>query len=107
VPPCQGPNLALARLTQHLLEKLTILKLVLDGVAVVAAWLLQELLKVVIVALSLAHSVSRCNCVGVVATSVPPLLLVLCRGGALVLLRTLGLSYGLAIGEDYPDRLLA
>jgi hypothetical protein len=39
--------------------------------------------------------------------SVPPLSLVLCHGGALILLRTLGLSHGLAIGEDRPDHLLA
>jgi hypothetical protein len=46
-------------LTQHQLEELAILELMLDGVAVIGARLLQELLKMVIVALSLACSVGR------------------------------------------------
>jgi hypothetical protein len=48
------PALALARLTQHALEKLAVLELVLDGIAMIGAWLFQELLEVVGVALSLA-----------------------------------------------------
>jgi hypothetical protein len=73
----------------------------------IGAWLIQELLEVVVVALPLACSVGRCDCVGVGATLVPPLPLILHCGGALVLLCTLGLSHGPTIGEDCPDRLLA
>jgi hypothetical protein len=40
----------------------------LDRVAVVGAWLLQELFEMVVVALSLARSVGRCDRVGVGAT---------------------------------------
>jgi hypothetical protein len=58
------PALALAGLTKYLLEELAILELVLDGVAVVGAPLLQELLEMVVVALSLACSVSRCDVLG-------------------------------------------
>jgi hypothetical protein len=47
---------------------------VLDGVAVVGARLLQGLLEMVIVALSLAHSIDRCDRVGVGVTWVPLLL---------------------------------
>jgi hypothetical protein len=75
------PALALAGLTQHPLEEFAILKLVLDRVAMVGARFLQELLEVVIVALSLARSVGRYDCVGVRVTPVPPLPLVLRRGG--------------------------
>jgi hypothetical protein len=71
------PAIALAGLIQHPLEEFTILELVLEGVAVVGARLLQELLKMVVVALSLACSVGHCDRVGVGATSVPLLLLLL------------------------------
>jgi hypothetical protein len=60
----------------------------------------------VIVALSLARLVGRCDRIGVGATSVPLCLLLRC-GGTLILLRPPGLSYGSAIGEDHPDHLLA
>jgi hypothetical protein len=43
---------------------------VLDGVAVIGAWLFQELLKMVSIALSLAHAVDRRDRVGVVTTPV-------------------------------------
>jgi hypothetical protein len=101
------PTLALARLTQHALEKFVVLKLMLDGVVVVGARLLQELLEVVVVALPPARSVGRCDHVGVRVTPVPPLPLILHRGRALVLPHTLGLSHGPTISEDCPDRLLA
>jgi hypothetical protein len=101
------PALTPAGLTQHRLEELAILELVLDRVAMVGAWLLQELLEMVLVALSLARSVGRCNRIGVGATSVPLLLLLLCCGGTLILLRPLGLSHGPATGEDRPHHLLA
>jgi hypothetical protein len=91
------PTLALPRLTHNPLEEFAILKLVLDGVAVAGARFLQELLQVVVVALSLTHSVGRCDCVGVRVMSIPPLPLVLCRGGALFLLHMFGLSHGPAI----------
>jgi hypothetical protein len=64
------PALAHARLTQHALEKLPVLELVLDGVAVIATWLLQELLEVVGVALSLARTVGRHDRVGVGTMSI-------------------------------------
>jgi hypothetical protein len=67
----------LARLTQYPLEELAILKLVLNGVAVVGPQLLQELLEMVVVALSLARSVGRCDRVGVGAMLIPHLLLLL------------------------------
>jgi hypothetical protein len=50
---------------------------VLDGVAVVGAWLLQKLLQMVVVALSLALSVDPCDRIVVGATSVPLFLLLL------------------------------
>jgi hypothetical protein len=49
------PALALARLTQHALEELAVLELVLDGVAVIGARHFQELLEVAGIALSLAR----------------------------------------------------
>jgi hypothetical protein len=101
------PTLALAGLTQHPLEEFVILKLVLDGLAMVGARFLLELLEVIVVSLSLDRLVGSCDCVGVREMPVPPLPLVLCYGGALFLLRTFGLSHGLATGEDCPDCLLA
>jgi hypothetical protein len=100
------PGIAPTGLIQHPLEDLAILELVLDGEAVVGAWLLQELLEMVVVALSLACSVGRCDRIGAGATSVPPPLLLLHYGGTLILLCRLGLSHGPAISEDRPDRLL-
>jgi hypothetical protein len=88
------PALALARLTQHALEELAILELVPDGVAVVGSRLLQELLEMVVVALSLARSIGRYDCIRVVAMSFSLLILLLRYGGTLILLRPLGLSYG-------------
>jgi hypothetical protein len=64
-PPRCSPALALAGLTQHALEEFAVLELVLDGVAMIGARLIQELLKVVGVALSLAHMVVRGGHVGV------------------------------------------
>jgi hypothetical protein len=60
----------------------------------------------VIVALSLARSVSRCDRIGVGVMSVPPLLLLPRCGGTLILLRPLGLSRGPTVREDRPNRLL-
>jgi hypothetical protein len=64
------PTLTLAGLTQHALEKLIVLELVLDGVAVIGARFFQELLEVVGVALSLARAVGHHNRVGVGTMSV-------------------------------------
>jgi hypothetical protein len=100
------PALAPTGLTQHPLKELAILELVLEGVAMVGAWLLQELLEMVVTALSLVHSVGRYDRIGVGATSVPPLLLLLRCRGSLILLCPLGLSHGPAIGEDCLDHLL-
>jgi hypothetical protein len=60
----------------------------------------------VVVALSLARSVCRYDCIRVGVTSVPLLLILLRCGGTLILLCPLGLSHGSAIGEDRPNRLL-
>jgi hypothetical protein len=59
------PSLALARMSQLALDELAVLELVLDGVTVISAWLLHELLEVVGVALSLARMVGRRDHVGV------------------------------------------
>jgi hypothetical protein len=70
------PALALAGLAQYTLEELVVLELVLDGITVVGAWLLQELLKMA-VALSLARTVGHHDSVGVGVMPVLFLLLLL------------------------------
>jgi hypothetical protein len=99
--------LAPAGLTYYPLEEFTILELVLDGVTMVVARLLQELLEMVILALSLTCLAGRCDRIGLGVTSAPPHLLLLRCGGTLILLRLLGLSHGLAIREDCPNHLIA
>jgi hypothetical protein len=64
------PDLVLAGLTQHALEKLAVLELVLDRVVVIGARLFQELLEVVGVALSLARAVRHRDYIGVGMRSV-------------------------------------
>jgi hypothetical protein len=64
------PTLVLAGLTQHALEKLAVLELVIDGVAMTGARLFQELFEVVGIALSLARVVDRRDRVVVCMTSV-------------------------------------
>ena len=82
----------------------------LDGVSVVGAWTLHELVEVVRQALLglLARMIGRGDQRGVGWSA--PILLVLftpLRGGALVLVLTLGLALVPASTKDRSDRLLA
>ena len=82
---------------------------VFDGIGVVGAWTLHELVEVVRLALLglLAHSVGRSD-QSWVGRSAPILLILLTPlcGGALALVLTLGLALVLASAEDRSDHLL-
>ena len=81
----------------------------LDGVGVVGAWAIHELVEVVRQALLglLAYAISPNNQCGVVrSASILFILLAPLCGGALVLVRVLGLAFVLASVEDRSDRLL-
>ena len=90
--------------------ELAVLIEVLDGVGVVGAWTIHELVEVVKQSLLglLAHEISRGDHRGVVRSALILFVLLapLC-GGALVLVRALGLAFVLASTEDRSDRLLA
>ena len=96
-------------LSQKALEEFAFLVEVLDGVGMVGAWTLHELVIVVGLALLglLARSVgcSDQSWVGRSASILLVLLALLC-GGALALVLTLGLAPVLTTAEDRPDRLL-
>ena len=99
-----------AGLSQETFEELIVLVDVLDGVGMVGAWAIYELVEVVRQALLglFAHATSYGDQRGVVQSA--PVLFVLIaplRGGALVLVLTLGLAFVLAFVEDRSDRLLA
>ena len=90
-------------------EEHVVLVEVFDGVGVVGAWIVHELVEVVRQALLglLACAVSCDNQRGVVRMA--PVLFVLLAplyGGALVLVRALGLAFVPASVEDRPDYLL-
>ena len=81
----------------------------LDGVDVVGAWAIHELVEVVRLALLglFAHAISYGDQHGV--GQLAPILLVLfapLRGGALILVLALGLAFVSASIEDRSDRLL-
>ena len=81
-----------------------------DGVGVVGAWAIHELVEVVRQALLglLARAISCSDQCGVVRSA--PILFVLLAplcGGALILVIALGLAFVLASNEDHSDRLLA
>ena len=97
-------------LSQKALEEFAVLVEVLDGIGMVGAWALHELLEVVGLALLglLACAIGHGDQRGVGRST--PILLVffapLC-GGALVLVLALGLALVLASTKDRSDRLLA
>ena len=97
-------------LSQETLEELVVLVEVLDGVGVVGAWTILELVEVIGLALLglLARAIGRGDQRGV-GLSVPILLVLLAplHGGALVLVLALSLALVLASIEDRSDRLLA
>ena len=91
-------------------EKLAVLVEVFDGVGMVGAWAIHELVEVVRKALLglLAHAISCGDQCSLVRSA--PILFVLLAplcGGALVLVRALGLAFVSASAEDRSDRLLA
>ena len=98
-----------AGMSQEMFKKLAVLVEVFNGVGVVGAWAIHELVEVVRQALLglLARTISYCDQRGVGLLALIPLVLLapLC-GGALILVRALGLAFVLAI-EDCSDRLLA
>ena len=96
-------------LSQKALEELAVLVEVLDGVGMVGAWAIHELVKVIGLALLglLAHAISLGDQRRVGRSA--PILLVLFAplcGGALVLVLMLGLAFVLASTKDRSDRLL-
>ena len=100
----------LSGLSQEALEELAVLVEVLDGVGVVGAWAIHELVEVVGLALLglLARAISSGDQCGVGRSA--PIFLVLfapLRGGALILILVLGLALVLASVKDRSDRLLA
>ena len=103
------PILWLGGLPQEAFEELVVLVEVFDGIGVVGAWTLHELVKVVRMALLglLAHTVGHGD-QSQVGRSVQILLVLLAplRGGALVLVLALGLDFVLVSIEDRSDRLL-
>ena len=99
-----------ADLSQKALEELVVLVEVFDGVGMVGAWAIHELVEVVRQALLglLARAISCGDQCGVVQ-SVPILFVLLAplHGGALVLVLALGLAFVLASIKDRSDHLLA
>ena len=103
------PFLRLVGLSQKALEELAVLLEMLDGVGVVGALILHELVEVVrlsllgLLARVISHDDQR-----EVGQSVPIVLVLFAplRGGGLVLILTLGLIFVLASVEDRSDRLL-
>jgi len=100
----------LGSLPQEALEELIVLVEVFDGIGVIGAWTLHELVKVVGLALLglLAHVVSHGDqCwVGWSALILLILLALLC-GGALALVLTLGLAPVPTAAKEKPNYLLA
>ena len=97
-------------LLREALEELVVLVEVFDGVGVVGAWTIHELVEVVRQSLLglLARASSHGDQCGVVRSA--PVLFVLLAplcGGTLVLVLTLGLALILASTKDHSDRLLA
>ena len=92
-----------------MLEKLTVLVEVLDGVGMVGAWTLHELIKVVGLTLLglLAHTIG-CGDQSWVGRSTPILLILLAplHEGALILVLALGLALVPITTEDHLDHLL-
>ena len=91
-------------------EELAVLVEVFDGVGMVGARIVHELVEVVRQSLLglLARAISRGDQCGIVRSA--PILFVLLAplcGGALVLVCALGLAFVLASNEDRSDRLLA
>ena len=81
-----------------------------DGVGMVGAWTIHELVEVVRQArLGLfAHAISYGDQCGVGRSALLLFVLIVSlRGGALVLVLVLGIAFVLASVEDCPDRLLA
>ena len=96
-------------LSQKALEEFVVLVEVLDGVGVVGAWALHELIEVVQEALLglLAHMISHGDQRGVSRSATIFLILfALLRGGALILVHAHGLAFVLAFVEDRSDRFL-
>jgi len=91
------------------IEELTVLVEMFDGIGVVGAWTLHELVEVVRLALLglLAYSVgcSDQSCVGRSSPVLLVLLALLC-GGALALVLALILAPVPTAAEDHPNRLL-
>ena len=92
-----------------MLEELAVVVEVLDGVSMVGAWAIHELVEVVRSALLglLARAISCSDQCGV--GHLAPILLVLptpLHGGALILVLALGLALVSASVEDYSDCLL-
>ena len=97
-------------LSEEALEGLAVLVEVLDGVGVVGAWTLHELVEVVGLALLglLARTIGRGDQSGVGQSALILLILFApLRGGALVLVLVLGLALVLASTKDRSDHLLA
>ena len=97
-------------LPQKAFEELVVLVEVLDGVGMVGAWDLHELVEVVRQALLglFARAISRSHQCGLGQST--PIFLILFApmcGGALVLVHVLDLAFVLASIEDRSDRLLA
>jgi len=92
-----------------MLEELTVLVEVLDGVGMVGAWTIHELVEVVRLALLglLARTIGRGD-QSRVGRSVPTLLVLFAplHGGALLLVLALGLALVPASIKDHSDRLL-
>ena len=104
------PFLWLSGLPQEALEELAVLVEVLDGVGMVGARTLHELVEVVGLALlGLLAIMIGCGDQGWVGRSAPILLVLLAplHGGALALVLALGLALAPASTKDRSDRLLA
>ena len=93
-----------------MLEEFIVFIEVLDGVGVVGAWALHELVEVVGLSLLglLARMIGHGDQSGVgQSTSIPLILFAPLHGGALVLVLALGLALAPASTKDRSDRLLA
>ena len=92
------------------LEEFAVLVEVLDGVGMVGAWAIYELVEVVrlVVLGLLAYAISRSDQCGVgQSASILLVLFAPLRGGALILVLALGLALVPTTAEDHPDCLLA